>query len=60
MQAHNMWSLNGYPRFVILNDNWLLLKSRYKRAFYLARINLAKDSDKLFNKLPQDDVEFLG
>ena len=55
-----MWSLNGYPRFVILNDNWLLLKSRYKRAFYLARINLAKDSDKLFNKLPQDDVEFLG
>ena len=61
MQAHYIWSLNGRPRYGILNDNRLLCKSKYKRAIRLARVKFEKEvSDKLANKLLQGDVKGFG
>ena len=57
MQAHNIWSLNGRPRYRILTYNGLLCKLRCEKAIRLVRVNFEKGvSDKLADKLHQGDV----
>ena len=57
VQVNSIWSLNGRPKYGILNDNRLLYKSRYERAIRLAKVNFEKGvSDKLADELLQCDV----